>query len=146
MAELTVPELAADPFREHFRRLISESLLHAAEKRSVREHESGHRLRARRAEREAERMRAATVLSDSALPEPEVAPTFGRELRASIRLVWIATLIVLVVDVVAFGTQSFATAVADLGLIAFTVAWFWICAGDLIVLREPPPEQLELFS
>jgi hypothetical protein len=143
MAELSVPELAEDPFREHYRRLIYDSLLHAAESRSALEREHGHRLRARRAEKEAERLR-----DDTAEPVPGVAsPTgFGRELRSSIRMAWLATLVVLAVDVVSFGTHSLATAVADLGLIAFTAAWFWVCADDLIVVHEPQPEQLELFS
>jgi hypothetical protein len=143
MTELTVPPLAEDPFREHYRHLILASLARQAEVRSAEEREHGHRLRAARAEREAARLRAATGAS----PEPGVVSRrFSRELRSSIRMVWIAALALLAVDIVAFGIDSWTTTVADVGLMALTVVWFWIAAEDLVGPPEPKPAQLELFS
>jgi hypothetical protein len=55
--ELIVPEVADDPFREHFRELILGSVLRSAEAQSERHRARGHRFRARRAERVAERLR-----------------------------------------------------------------------------------------
>jgi len=143
MTELTVPPLAEDSFREHYRHLILASLARQAEVRSVEERGNGHRLRAARAEREAARLRAATGVA----ADPAVASRrFGRELRSSIRMVWIAALALLAVDIVAFGIDSWTTTVADVGLIALTVVWFWIAAEDLVGPPGPEPAQLELFS
>ena len=144
MAELTVPEVEQDPFREHYRRLILGSLLHAAETRSAQERESGHRMRAARAERDIARLRDAT---GAGLPGAAAAThRFGPELRSSIRLVWLATVALLALDLVAFGIHSWTTTVADVGLIALTLVWFWVCAEDLLGAHGPEPEQLELFS
>ena len=110
MAELTVPEIVEDPFREHYRQLIVAAVQHAA-------------------------------------PEPVARSRgFGRELRSAIRLVWLAAVALLVVDLVAFGVDSWTTSVADLGVIVLTLAWFWLCAEDLVHGRESEPEQLELFT
>jgi hypothetical protein len=57
VAELLVPGLVEDPFREHYRALVMGSLLRAAEAQSERHRLRGHKLRARRAERVAERLR-----------------------------------------------------------------------------------------
>jgi hypothetical protein len=144
MAELTVPELAQDPFREHYRQLVLGSLLQAAEARSVEERQSGHRRRAARAERDAARIRTA---AGAAAPEPAApARLFGRGLRSSIRMVWLTTLGLLALDLVVFGIHSWTTSVADLGLIVLTLVWFWVSAEDLLTSQKPRPGQLEPFS
>jgi hypothetical protein len=105
MAVLRVPEAEANPFREYYRELISESVRHSAR-------ESG---------------------------KPH--------LRSSVRMVWIAAAVLLVVDLLAFGVHSWTTSAADLGLIVLTLVWFWVCVDDLISPREGPPgEQLELLE
>jgi hypothetical protein len=142
MAELTVPKLTDDPFQRHYRELVLGSLLRAAQARTVLERESGHRLRAARAEREAARLRAATGATACEPAAP--ARRFGPELRSSIRMVWLATVGLLAVDLVAFGIHSWTTSVADVGLIVLTLAWFWVCAGDLDAAHKPEAEQLEL--
>ena len=53
-------------------------------------------------------------------------------LRSSVRLVWIAALVLLVVDLLAFGVHSWTTSAADIALIVATLVWFWVCVDDLI--------------
>ena len=52
-------------------------------------------------------------------------------LRSSVRMVWIAAVVLLVVDLLAFGVHSWTTSVADIGLIVATLVWFWVCIDDL---------------
>ena len=53
-------------------------------------------------------------------------------LRSSVRLVWIAAVALLVVDLLAFGVHSWTTSAADIALIVATLVWFWVCVDDLI--------------
>ena len=53
-------------------------------------------------------------------------------LRSSVRMVWIAAVVLLVADLLAFGVHSWTTSVADIGLILATLVWFWVCIDDLI--------------
>jgi hypothetical protein len=70
VAELLVPEIVEDPFREHYRSLVMGSLLRAAEAQTERHRLRGHKLRARRAERVAQRLQPVR----EPLPVPERAP------------------------------------------------------------------------
>ena len=71
MAELRVPGIVDDPFREHYRALVMGSLLRAAEEQTERHRLRGHRLRTRRAERAAERLRPVQKPVHVMLPYPE---------------------------------------------------------------------------
>jgi len=51
-------------------------------------------------------------------------------LRSSVRMVWIAAAVLLVVDLLAFGIHSWTTSAADIGLIVLTLVWFWVCVDD----------------
>ena len=53
-------------------------------------------------------------------------------LRSSVRMVWIAAVVLLVVDLLAFGVHSWTTSAADIALIVATLVWFWVCVDDLI--------------
>ena len=156
MTELMVPPVVEDPFREHYRELILGSVLRAAEAQSARHRARGHRLRARRAERVVERLRAAPLAPPPPpipepfpVVEPEPAPAvfaapapvrveveyerwFGPTARTAARLVWFATLALLVADIAVFGIGSWTTSAADLGLVAMTVVWFCVSIDDLI--------------
>jgi hypothetical protein len=57
-------------------------------------------------------------------------------LRFSVRLAWIAAVVLLAVDLVAFGIDSWTTTVADVGVIVLTLVWFWVCVDDLIAPRR----------
>jgi Flp pilus assembly protein TadB len=145
MVELAFPELARDPFREHYRELILRSLLRAAEARSAEQRGSGHRRRAARAERQAARLRATS--ETPAAREPAAAGgTSGGRLRASIRVGWLTTLVLVVLALAVFGIDSWATSVADVALIVVTVAWFWAWAHQVLGAGEPEVKQLKLFS
>jgi hypothetical protein len=164
VAELRVPEIVEDQFREHFRALILGSVLRAAEERSERHRARGHRLRARRAERTLQRLRSpvqtpivvvpappreppvpepvvlpppveAPVSTSARVPRTEYVPLFGTTIRRTAAVVWFATLAALVANVVVLGFDSYATAAADLGLIAMTFVWFSACIDDLIAPR-----------
>ena len=141
-----MPEPRDDAFQEHYRSLILGSLLRAAERRTERERASGHRMRARRAERdetEVRRLAGAPAQNTAATAQPS---RFGRELRSSVRLIWLAALLLLVLDLGAFGIHSWTTSAADLGLIVLTLIWFWVCMEELAPVTEPRPEQLEPFD
>ena len=163
-----VPPVVEDPFREHFRELILGSVLRAAETQSARHRAHGHRLRARRAERIADRLRPAPLAPPPApvpvpvlAPEPapivvaEAAPVrveveyerwFGPNVRTAARLVWFATLALLVSDIAVFGIDSWTTSAADLGLVAMTVVWFCVGIDDLIGPAGSGVQQLDLFG
>ncbi len=53
-------------------------------------------------------------------------------LRSSVRMVWLAAVTLLALDLLAFGIHSWTTSVADLGLITLTLVWFWVCVDDLM--------------
>ena len=156
MAELRVPGIVEDPFREHYRALVMGSLLRAAEAQTERHRIRGHKLRARRAERVAQRLRPVqtsppvlvrkpepvahepvTVPTLEAPRTPVVAyePWFGTTIRRAAAVVWFATLAALIANVLVLGIESPATVVADLGLVAMTFVWFAASIDDLI---EPP--------
>ena len=161
MAELRVPRIVEDPFREHYRELVIGSLLRAAEAQTERHRLRGHKLRARRAERVAARLRpvqrplvdvaperAPVPESVAALPPVEASrpveepapriaqvarkPWFGPTIRRAAAVVWFAMLAALIANVIVLGIESPATAAADLGLIAMTFVWFAASIDDLI--------------
>lgn len=148
MVELRVPELVEDPFREHYRALIVGSILHAAESQSVAHRSRGNKLRARRAERVAERLRspepvmadepvvvvapAPAVVAPRFVPSVEYEPWFSRRIRRTAALVWLATLGTLVANLLVLGIDSSATAAADLGLVAMSFVWFFAWIDDLL--------------
>ena len=51
--------------------------------------------------------------------------------RSSVRVVWIAAVVLLVADLLVFGVHSWTTSAADIGLILATLVWFWVCVDDL---------------
>jgi hypothetical protein len=154
MRELMVPPVLEDPFREHYRELILGTVLRAAEAQSARDRARGHRLRARRAERVAERLRPAPlaappppeplpVVESERAPAPVAEPApvrveveyerwFGPRIRTAARLVWFATLALLVADIAVLGIDSLTTSAADLGLVSMTIVWFCVGIDDLI--------------
>jgi hypothetical protein len=152
MAELRVPGIVEDPFREHYRALVMGSLLRAAEAQTERHRLRGHKLRARRAERVAQRLRPVPPPElvrepEPVAPEPVTAPApveapspprvvpepwFGTTIRRAAAVVWFATLAALVANVLVLGIESPATVAADLGLIAMTFVWFAASIDDLI--------------
>jgi len=165
VAELVVPEVVDDPFREHYRALILGSLLHSAEAQSERHRARGHRLRARRAERAVLRLRPPPVETLARPAEPEyrvvvaeppfqaaplvVAPApareapsvehepwFGPGIRRTAFAVWLLTLIALIADVLVLGIDSYPTIGADLGLVAMTFVLFFSCIDDLMGPRR----------
>jgi hypothetical protein len=74
VAELRVPGIVEDPFREHYRTLVMGSLLRATEAQSERHRLRGHKLRARRAERVAQRLRPLQTPPSAFVPESVPAP------------------------------------------------------------------------
>jgi hypothetical protein len=77
--------------------------------------------------------------------EVEYDRRFGSRLRFAARLVWIVTLVLLICDIATFGIDSWTTSAADLGLIAMTFVWFFVCVDDLIAPDGPRVQQIELF-
>jgi hypothetical protein len=160
VAELRVPGIVEDPFREHYRSLVVGSLLRAAEAQTERHRLRGHKLRARRAERAAQRLRPAqrarviVPARRSIVPEPVVIevpvvveppvpvetaapmvghePWFGTRIRRIAAVVWFAMFAALIANVIVLGIDSPATILADLGLIAMTFVWFFAWIDDLI--------------
>ena len=154
MAELRVPEIVEDPFREHYRALILGSVLRTAEVERERHRARGHRLRARRAERVIARLRPPSPrietepnrpvepepavpvavpapVSAPALPSVDYDPWFGPGIRRTALIVWVMTLGALVADVVVLGVKSYTTIGADLGLVAMTFILFFAYIDDL---------------
>jgi hypothetical protein len=152
VVELRVPEVVEDPFREHYRELVMGSLLRAAEARAERHRARGHRLRTRRSERIAQRLRTAQglplpdvptpvavaapveapVIRAPRLPAATDVPWFGTSIRRAVAVLWFATLAALLANVVVLGIDSYATAAADLGLVVMTFVWFAASIDDLI--------------
>ena len=160
MAELRVPEIVEDPFREHYRALILGSVLRSAEVERERHRARGHRLRARRAEQVIARLRPPTprskpnrILRSSRSPRwlwpfrgrcPRPPPPvvehdrwFGPGIRRAALIVWLLTLAALVADVVVLGVDSYTTIGADLGLVAMTFILFFAYVDDLTGPRRP---------
>jgi hypothetical protein len=161
VVELRVPGIVEDPFREHYRSLILGSLLRSAEAQSERHRARGQKLRASRAERIVHRLpppdRARSTLTPEPSPAPEpvllpeaaaapvavpgvsrtaYAPWPGTTIRRTAAVVWFAMLAALLANIVVLGFDSYATAAADLGLVAMTFVWFFACIDDLI---DPSP-------
>jgi hypothetical protein len=146
VVELLVPELADEPFREHYRELILGSVLHAAEAQSVRHRERGHRLRARRFERVVALLQPAAEAPQAvpgtaspsqapALSPPSRGPStpwFGRRLRLAAGLVWLTTLGLLLTDIAVLGVHAWTTTLADVGLIAMSFVLFFVYVDDLL--------------
>jgi len=132
VVELRVPELVKDPFREHYRALIVGSMLRAAEAESVRHHARGHRIRARRAERVVDRLRPGPPVTAPPLPSMVSDTWPAPRLRRAASVVWFAMLGALVANIVFLGFDSYATAAADLGLVAITLVWFFACIDDVL--------------
>jgi hypothetical protein len=160
VAELRVPEVVEDPFREHYRALILGSVLRSAEVERERHRARGHRLRARRAEQVIARLRPPTPRVETepnppvepeptaaaAVPVPVSAPEapgvehdrwFGPGIRRTALIVWLMTLAALVADVVVLGVDSYTTIGADLGLVAMTCILFLVYIDDLTGPRRP---------
>jgi hypothetical protein len=115
--------------RFEFRRVTVASLLASAERELDRHRAAGHRMRTRRAERRIRELRRSLVA-----PEGSVAPPqSGAGVVAAFTATWLVTVSGLAVAVVRFGLHG-VTAVADVAMVAATVAWF-----AAIVLRAPRP-------
>jgi hypothetical protein len=146
VAELRVPEIVESPFRAHYRGLILGSALRTIQSESDLQLALGHRGRARRAERSAARLRVFAGAPDTRASRPRAETWFGDRLRVSVRLAWIAAAVLLLADVVTFGTHAWATAATDVGLVALTFVWFGVAVEDLVPPDPARPRQLELFE
>lgn len=113
--------------RFEFRRVAAGSLLESAQRELDRHRAAGHRLRARAAERRVAERRALLAGEDAPVPR-------GGALVAALTLTWLATVAALAAAILQFGLHG-VTAVADVAMVAATVAWF-----VAIVMRVPPPE------
>jgi dTDP-4-dehydrorhamnose 3,5-epimerase len=178
VAELEIPEIVDDRFRDHYRELILGSIKRTAEAETVECRKRGHRVRRRRIEQtaallggpppapEAEPAPVAREVETApvapppvAVPEPEASaapawpavpaavdapvlpvieadPRSKARLRLAIRIVWVATAVLLACDVVAFGLESWATGAADVGLIVLTLVWFAVTADEVAARRS----------
>jgi hypothetical protein len=117
-----------EDFRRFYHDLVIGTLLRSAEAELARHRAARHRLRARRAERMAERLRPLLE------PGPEIAevPTerlFGPGLRILATAAWLAAAALLIVDLAVFGIHSWTTDVGDLAMIALTLVWFVVNSG-----------------
>jgi len=113
--EFVVPEIVDDEFREHYRGLIQTSLLRTVEA------ERGRRVRRVRRRRHG----------------PAAAKPVSRSrLRLAAPAVWALAVVLLVVDAIVFGLESWATGVADVGVVALTAVWFLAASANL---RGPIP-------
>ncbi len=135
-----MPALTPRPFRAYYRGLVLDSLLRASEEEAERNRARGRNLRARRAERTAQRVRALRGTARS--PAELSAGWFGPWLRKATRVAWVATLGLLLVDLAVFGIHAWPTSVADLGLIVLTLVWFFVSVEDI---GKPASDQLTLF-
>jgi len=131
VVELRVPAIVKDPFREHYRALIVGSLLRAAEAESARQRAGGRTIRARRAVRVLDRVHPAAPVAPPLLRSIVSDLQFGTRMKQAAAVVWFATLGALVADIVFLGVDSYATAAADLGLVAMTLVWFFACFDDV---------------
>jgi hypothetical protein len=140
VSELRVPAPVAHPFRAHYRSLVLDSLLRAAESQVELHVARGRRFRAWRAERTASRLRG--LVGAPAQSGAAVGSWVGPRLRSATRIAWVVTLALLLIDLVVFGIHSWATSAADLGLIGLTLVWFFVSVSDP---GDRGPTQLTLF-
>jgi hypothetical protein len=132
--ELTMPVWPGDAtrarqaFRSHFRSLVIGSLLRSAEAQLAQERAAQHRLRAWQAERTVQRLRALGDLLRSEVIVP--SPGFGPGLRSLTTVAWLVAGAVLIVDIVAFGIQSWANTVGEIAMMALTIVWFFVFSGS----------------
>jgi hypothetical protein len=116
--------------RFEFRQVAASSLLESAERELRRHRAAGHRLRARAAERRvAERRALLSEVHGADAPQAR-----GRSLVAALTATWLATVAGLAVAILRFGLHG-VTAVADVLMVAATIAWFAV-----VVLRAPAPD------
>ena len=110
-------------FEAHYRSLIIGSLQRSVEAESELQRALGHRLRARRAQRSAHELEAA--LGSGGWSQ---ALAVGRVLRLkrTTRVVWVASILILLAVVRIAGVRSLWTGAADVALIAVTVTWFLV--------------------
>ena len=140
MPDLLVPKRVPDPFRDHYRALVLGALLRTAETETERHRASGHRLRARRAEQAAARLRLLTTPGSAAAGPVH----FGGALRAAVGTAWVAALVLFVVNLVVVGIDSWTTTVTDVALVVLTFAWFWVSSEDLGSVDGARPGRLDL--
>ena len=101
MTELVVPEVVDEEFKEHYQELIRSSLL-----RSVQ-----------------------TVGQKASWPA--VAPATRRSrLKLATKIIWLVAVVLLVCDALAFGVYSWATGLADVGVLVLTVVLFLVRSGS----------------
>jgi dTDP-4-dehydrorhamnose 3,5-epimerase len=89
----------------------------------------------------------ATPQAAAAPVLPIVVPAddarFRRRLLLATRAVWLAAVVLLVCDALAFGIESWATGIADIGVLALTLVWFAVSAETSRARRAaaavPPP-------
>lgn len=162
MPELLVPEIVDEPFREHYQELIRSSLLRTIDV------EKGERRRSRRDRRRSERRAVPAPAHPvppevpAAAPEPPVvqtapaapvaAPAVPRiapldvssrsRLRVAAPIVWGLAVVLLVVNTIVAGFDSWATGIADLGVLALTAVWFAVSVDGeppAAVVADPAP-------
>ncbi len=126
MVELRVPTIVDSRFEAHFRTLLAQSLLRAAEAQYAAHRRAGHALRARRAARLVARIHELQPESGTTA----VMPRLGSGLLAATRAAWLACVAVLAWVTLSFGIHSWATGAADLGVVALTFAWFAVSWGS----------------
>jgi dTDP-4-dehydrorhamnose 3,5-epimerase len=144
--ELLVPEIVDEPFREHYQKLIRSSLLRTIEV------EKSEGRRSHRPRRRNERPPAPVPVEAPAPPAPVDAPVAPRiaplelpsrsRLRIAAPIVWGLAVLLLVVNTVVAGFDSWATGIADLGVLALTAVWFVVSLDDgraTAVVAAPPP-------
>lgn len=142
MAELRVPALVENPFRDHYRALILGSALRTIEAEADRLRADGRESRARRVERDSNRLPGR---DEPAVPHAETR-LFGPRARVAAGLGWIAASSLLLEEVVATGVDSRMCTITDVAVIFFTLLWFGVSIDDLRTQKADPPQQLELFD
>ena len=136
MSELQVPALVENPFRTHYRNLVLDSLLRAADREARARRSRGQTLRARRAERVAGHVRKLVVVS---APESRRYAA-GPKTRAAVYGFWLAAVGLLAGSIAVEGLHSRLTGGADLGVVVATFAWFFTPPA------RPAQSQLQLFE
>ena len=131
--ERPIADGGAGSFLAFYRTLILGSAERAALAELQLQRAQGHRLRARRAERNVHALRG---LADHDAPAAARSGFERRVLPGAIRVCWAVVLVFLVVSVARLGTHSWWTGGGDLALIALTFAWF---ALDSRLIRSTEP-------
>ena len=119
MAELRVPVLADSAFREHYLELIRTSVERSTETQG----------------------RKRSPRSGKSAPA-----RFGKNVRSTVRTAWLVAFVLLAVDLVVAGVDSWTTSVFDVVLIVTTLAWFWVCVDDPVRFRAPGDGKLAPFE